>query len=298
MVPMCVLCGKDVGSEEKSYNCDGCSRSLHVQCSGLTASELKCMELRGGRRLKFFCQNCESSYRDALDVNVDDTTGDDVKSELKVTKVQLSCSERLISKLETTISDKEQIIRLLLEQKTNSSTVETCIIAGSTQKPRNSGPNSDANKRTKNSSENKVRTTPEKVPAMDKPSTQNERTGDIKDKTKKVFGTGSPANTGTSSTKNLVKFQAAPKQALIHLGRVALKTKAEEIMQHMTSTFSRNDFVVEACPVRENARSMSFKIEADYSLLDELYKGENWPSGVTIARYKLFRESKTAKFGK
>lgn len=49
--------------------------------------------------------------------------------------------------------------------------------------------------------------------------------------------------------------------------------------------------------MRDDARSISFKIEADYSLLESLYDAGNWPAGVKVSRYQLFRNKNTKQFG-
>lgn len=44
-------------------NCDGCSLIFHAKCSGLSASEIKCLSLKN-RNLKFFCESCNKGLRD------------------------------------------------------------------------------------------------------------------------------------------------------------------------------------------------------------------------------------------
>lgn len=43
--------------------CDGCERPVHSECSGLNASELKVMGLKGARLLKFYCEDCTIGVR-------------------------------------------------------------------------------------------------------------------------------------------------------------------------------------------------------------------------------------------
>lgn len=52
----CIKC-KNSGNEPVIY-CDGCERSIHADCSGLNQSELKVMNLRSKRNLKFYCEEC------------------------------------------------------------------------------------------------------------------------------------------------------------------------------------------------------------------------------------------------
>ena len=59
----CLKCSNGINqASDKSYiKCDGCSRPIHVHCSELSASELKCFELRSNskRRIKYICIECE-----------------------------------------------------------------------------------------------------------------------------------------------------------------------------------------------------------------------------------------------
>lgn len=52
----CLKCKNNNSSP--TVQCDSCQRTIHTECSGLSASELKVMSLRGKRSLKFFCDNC------------------------------------------------------------------------------------------------------------------------------------------------------------------------------------------------------------------------------------------------
>lgn len=52
----CIKC--KITDSESYINCDGCERAIHAQCSGLNATELKVMGLRGRRGLRFYCDDC------------------------------------------------------------------------------------------------------------------------------------------------------------------------------------------------------------------------------------------------
>lgn len=57
----CIECGN---ADNKPFlKCDGCERPLHSECSGLNASELKVMGLKGNRLLKFYCEDCTKGVR-------------------------------------------------------------------------------------------------------------------------------------------------------------------------------------------------------------------------------------------
>lgn len=54
----CLKCDEILGDQRNAVACDSCDRKMHRNCSGLTASEMKVMDLRNNRQLKFFCQDC------------------------------------------------------------------------------------------------------------------------------------------------------------------------------------------------------------------------------------------------
>lgn len=55
---VCSKCNIDA----KSFNCDSCSSELCEACSGLAASEIRCLDLKK-RKLIFLCENCQMGYK-------------------------------------------------------------------------------------------------------------------------------------------------------------------------------------------------------------------------------------------
>lgn len=53
-----VVCKNACKLNEKFVHCDSCNRSMPAECSGLTASELRCMELKK-RNLIFYWDDCK-----------------------------------------------------------------------------------------------------------------------------------------------------------------------------------------------------------------------------------------------
>ncbi|KAL3279704.1 hypothetical protein HHI36_017210 [Cryptolaemus montrouzieri] len=67
---------------------------------------------------------------------------------------------------------------------------------------------------------------------------------------------------------------------VLHLCKVSLNTSLKEAAyEYLCKTFSIKDFDVEPCPMRDDAKSMSFNIAGDIPLLEDIYKKENWPAG-------------------
>lgn len=54
----CFKCNLIESDTTSLLNCDSCDRNIHKKCSGLSASEVKVMELKGKRILKFYCEDC------------------------------------------------------------------------------------------------------------------------------------------------------------------------------------------------------------------------------------------------
>ncbi|KAG5897578.1 hypothetical protein JTB14_007289 [Gonioctena quinquepunctata] len=82
----CFIC-KDVKTKDV-FSCDGCNNCICKGCGGLTASEVKVLQLVSGRTLKFYCPKCIKG--DSFDLY----------------KELVTCKEQIIE-------DKNEIIKLL-----------------------------------------------------------------------------------------------------------------------------------------------------------------------------------------
>lgn len=58
----CLKCNK-VFIDDSCCECDGCKLKIHYTCADLTASEIKCIQLKTKRTLKFFCDICLEGLR-------------------------------------------------------------------------------------------------------------------------------------------------------------------------------------------------------------------------------------------
>jgi len=59
----CSKCDTMFAELDPQVKCDGCNVVVHNKCSGLTASELKCLSLKN-RNLKYFCDACSNGLRE------------------------------------------------------------------------------------------------------------------------------------------------------------------------------------------------------------------------------------------
>lgn len=207
-----------------------------------------------------------------------------IKCDMKVIQSELDCAKTLIKCLEKTIHDKETIINLLNGNKEITTMRNECDVASSTKKSLKEGiKNYQKPNRHTNVEIAKLPTTREKLPQRDEQKSQ---------KMKKVIGSAE----NKTKKQDEVNLQGAPRKAVIHLGKVSLNATEDVVYNYLCKKFPMSDFKVEACPTREGASSLSFKIEASFELLSELYKSDNWPTGVTVSKYKFFRTPKRGHF--
>nr|CAI5832292.1 unnamed protein product [Callosobruchus analis] len=59
----CVKCSKVINNDESAVSCDSCARMVHRDCSDLSASELRVMDLKGKRVLKYYCEECQMGVK-------------------------------------------------------------------------------------------------------------------------------------------------------------------------------------------------------------------------------------------
>jgi hypothetical protein len=90
-----------------------------------------------------------------------------------------------------------------------------------------------------------------------------------------------------------LNLSAAPRKIYIYAGNFELNTEEKAILEHLQTTFPHKQFQVERLPRRENAKSVAFKVTADYDLLQQMNNDEIWPEGVLIKRFIFFRNKNT-----
>lgn len=91
-------------------------------------------------------------------------------------------------------------------------------------------------------------------------------------------------------------FSAPARRAWIYVGRVDLNTSSQQILNYLKHKFPANNFQVEELAKREGATSVSFKVGAYVSLMEELYKGHTWPAGVLVKKFVFFVGNKEDNF--
>ncbi|KAL3269617.1 hypothetical protein HHI36_008681, partial [Cryptolaemus montrouzieri] len=86
-------------------------------------------------------------------------------------------------------------------------------------------------------------------------------------------------------TEQSSSFTAVPKQIWVHVERAGLNITEDIVRNHLEKKFPTRKFTIRGLPIREDARSRSFSVGTDPDLMEDLYKGENWPCNITIKRF-------------
>jgi hypothetical protein len=85
-----------------------------------------------------------------------------------------------------------------------------------------------------------------------------------------------------------LNLSAAPRKIYIYAGHFELNIEEKAILEHLQTIFPQKHFQVERLPRRENAKSVAFKVTADYDLLQQMNNDEICPEGVLIKRFIFF----------
>ncbi|CAG9814813.1 unnamed protein product [Phaedon cochleariae] len=115
----CLRCRRDAVDDKDSFRCDGCKRLLHVACANVTSTEVRCLQLAGGRKLKFFCDDCENGL---LQIPVLKTMMKELQSEIKDLK---NAYASLIADKDNHISGLKSEIESLKMRGTSNISFET-----------------------------------------------------------------------------------------------------------------------------------------------------------------------------
>ena len=224
-------------------------------------------------------------FRNSTEVNPNlksenaDMTIIKLQCDLKVAKIEVESSKRLIRELERSVNNQEELIGMLKKEQNNKE--HPSHSRGYQNKTNNVATSSAmAADRLKAHTDDGQKNV--KKGENDNLTLQNNNK-QIEPPTKKVIWGDNEIPSSQLS------FAAAAKQAWLHVGKVQLGTEANKIKSYLESKFHNHTFRVEPLPVNENATTMSFKVGADYSLLDKLNNPSIWPKGVAVKRFSFFR---------
>ncbi|XP_063921238.1 uncharacterized protein LOC135136039 [Zophobas morio] len=215
-------------------------------------------------------------YSDAMDDAIEDH--ENLIKTCEFVKRENSTLNKLNSHLEKRTTDQETIIRLLhVQVNLTTTSVPSAKITNNQHKVIDKRKKKETDEYISKQKEDTSKTRPSTKSVNRLKTTVND--SDEQNQMKYVVnGKKSITNKGTYSNNN--SFAEVTKRAWLHLGKVQLNTTPEQVQNYLQTTFPNKQFIVEQLPTRENANSISFKIGADYSLLEELQNEENWPENV------------------
>ncbi|KAL3277432.1 hypothetical protein HHI36_012780 [Cryptolaemus montrouzieri] len=183
-----------------------------------------------------------------LQTNIDNIR---LESDLKVFKMQLDCVMETIGHLKKSVSDKELIINILTHnEQTGKSSYQKCEVVTFDKKSLNEGTFKLVY--TEITACNITETDKAEAKEADPIASRYKR----KPRKEIIVGSDSEEPTGHDV------FKVIPKRAIIHV----LNTRAEDIHTYVKAKFKSEYLKIVACPTREGAKSLSFRIEADIDI--------------------------------
>ncbi|KAL3265425.1 hypothetical protein HHI36_009629 [Cryptolaemus montrouzieri] len=215
-------------------------------------------ELRNHIEADKFLKNGDMcAFQGASDLNLK-TSIDNIRleSDLKVIETQLDCAMEIMSNLKKSLTDVETIIDLLTKSKDKQTALHVTDkreVAASTKISL-----SVLHPQTKYSDKVAGESNKERQISAQK-SVNSEAKIKRKQRNNIIVGSGSQETFGQNA------FQDLPKRATIHVGRVSLNTRVTDVLVYAKT--KTDHLSVVACPVREVARSVCFRLEADIGIL-------------------------------
>lgn len=193
-----------------------------------------------------------------------------LEGEIVALQTEVRCSRVLISTLQKTITDKEEIILMLKSKNNREDSFTQSSVAGSSRLSpgKKSG---------------------DKVSFGEKSSPRVPRQRGMGFKQPVVVG-----ERETCDSSEPLSFAGAARKAWLYVGRAGVDTTTDQIARHLKKNFPSQEFVIDSLPTRENANSIAFRVGADMSLIDDLNKPNLWPKGIVVKRYRFFRHKSGA----
>lgn len=202
-----------------------------------------------------------------------------LKSDVKVLETKLQCTRTVMSAMEKTISDKEEIINLLRKQGGNSFVLQKKNhVADRTEKLQDENNQISLKKFVEHRKPIVEATQQRTTDRSSVPERPN------RERTNVIIGNCEKSGDAGKST-----FACAVRRAWLYVGRAEVGTSPQQVQSHLCGCFPGHNFDVEALPVRDDAKSVAFRVGADITLIDELRKPEMWPTGILVKRYRFFR---------
>lgn len=204
-----------------------------------------------------------------------------IQNELKCNQVKLECSARLITELERTIKNQELIISLLKNDRNCDTNKSFNTVATSSTINSSIGKNKKSLSIMENENDNGD--VIHKSANSYSKSNLSVKNQSVTNNRNKIWG----ANDSLDFPCSDDTFSGAVKRLWLHVGKVTIGTQVSQIEKYLNKKFPDNKFTVDELPLHPEAKTMSFKVGADFSLLEDLYNGAVWPKGVMIQKFKF-----------
>lgn len=205
-----------------------------------------------------------------------------LKSDMEVVKVKLESANQHVSSLQEIIIHQKSIIELqksIMDVNKNDKAINLNALANN--------PKISSSKTSKSMN----------VDIVNISSSKTSKPADVSRQKEELARTSSESQgEGNTHRKHIIKgteststFEGAKRMAWIYVGRASLETTEDTVLKHLENKFPNKRFSVEKLPQKETAKSRAFKVGANMEMIEQLYRGENWPRDTTVRRFRFFR---------
>lgn len=80
-------------------------------------------------------------------------------------------------------------------------------------------------------------------------------------------------------------FAAIVRRAYLYIGNVNPNVEKEAVVKYVADNCPDFGFDIEELPLSDGARTRSFKLTADFKMLETINKPEFWPQGIVVRRF-------------
>lgn len=268
---VCFICENPINKEGNFVVCDKCGRMVHRDCSALNASELKVVDLKGKRLLKFYCNECQSGVK-----VISGLTDRISELEARFTSMYELFDGAFKTMKDEIINLRESNIQLIHMLTNNAANVENNAATGLSTKV-NISSKSKNKKVTRSNSTSVPVSSPHSAPVAGAASFNPSAPPFVSPKStipSEVIGCDTQAD-----------FRGVEKLKFLHLNNVSPGVSAEQVESYIIRkhNFNKSDVLVKA--LTSNNHYCSFKIGVRESVFGDLLRPNLWPEKVTIREF-------------
>lgn len=328
----CGICGLVLTSEElnKKIKCDQCQGCLCQGCSGLNATEIRVMQLTGGRTLKLICRSCDQPGGSALSQGsfqleigrLEESLKDHYGSLVSSLQAEFSAAIRGVVELVTHLRESNiQLVHFL-----NPSISGNCasgvggsavplvemkdslvVDAGDPSEGRpaedgaplpgvsETGAGGVSYSSVVASDTNRKRNSIGRAGSRDASAVLGAGRGIAGAARARQHQRNSYIVGAKTSQASAISAAKLVKKTSIAVSRLSLETTVSDLEVYLRSTFGvGEEFTIEKMTVRSNNYTC-FRIETRLELLESLLDPQNWPEGSRVKRFRFFRSSHSNK---